>query len=95
MNPPPTGASPVKKFTRTKTDTRKERSFATHKGRVALSTEDFGDLYLNHPLPKVLTQVTKKASKLRDSVQSATTEESGYNTIPLLLNQIEYTLCEC
>lgn len=80
---------------RTKADTRKERSFATHKGHVALSTTDFRDLYLNLPPLEVLTKVTKKASELRTLVETATTEESGYNTIPLLLNQIEETLCEC
>jgi hypothetical protein len=71
MDPPSPGTSPVKKFTHTKADTRKERSYATHKGVVVMSLPDFGKSCLNCPPCNVVALVAKKASSSRNMVRDA------------------------
>jgi hypothetical protein len=89
------GASPVKKTTHTKADTRKERSVAAHEALVAVSTKDFQKSYLNLPDRKTRTLVTQTVSNLVANVTGAETAEVGYSAIPALLNKIVEILGEC
>jgi len=95
MNPPPPGASPVKKSTHTKADTRKERSVAAHEALVAVSTKDFQKSYLNLPDRKTITLVKETVLDVLANVTGAETAETGYKAIPALLNKIVETLGEC